>query len=132
MAQYTTIITGHGGFADGIKNTLNLLSIIPDNYKFVNFENGMAEADYKKALAKEVKPGEPTVLFTDIFGGTPFKVCAELAYHNDKVQVVTGCNMGSLMEATYNSYRSLRDYADDLVVISKNFTQRLGAEKVNN
>ncbi|KRM99708.1 phosphotransferase system, mannose fructose-specific component IIA [Loigolactobacillus rennini DSM 20253] len=129
MANFTTIVTGHGSFATGIKNTLNLLSVIPDNYKFVNFENGMTEAAYKKELDKVMDKDEQILFFTDIYGGTPFKVCADLAYHNDKIEVVTGCNIGSLMEATYNTYRSLSNYADDLIVISKNFTQRLSAEK---
>ncbi|WP_412989180.1 PTS sugar transporter [Pediococcus siamensis] len=121
--KITTVITGHGNYASGIKSSLLLLSSLPANYCFVDFVEDMTPDQLAKKLLSVVKANSECVFFTDLLGGTPYKEAAKLSVNNDKYEVVTGCNLGSLLETTYNSYQNVSDYANDLVNTSKQGTQ---------
>jgi len=118
MPQYKTIVTGHGNFATGFEGAVKLLAGKQLNLKFIDFENGMSEVDLREKFLKSMDD-EPTLFFTDLTGGTPYKEAAKIAYKSTNVLVVAGCNLASLLETTFNSYTSLKDYADDLVAITK-------------
>ncbi|GEN94070.1 PTS sugar transporter subunit IIA [Pediococcus ethanolidurans] len=125
MTKIKTIITGHGNFANGIKSSLLLLASLPENYYFVDFEESMSPDQLSETFEQILQPNEEFVFFTDLLGGTPFKEAAKLSVNNRKVEVVTGCNLGALLETIYNSYENVSDYANDLIKISKQGTQLL-------
>lgn len=118
MPQYKTIVTGHGNFATGFEGAVKLLAGKQLNLKFIDFENGMSEVDLREKFLKSMDD-EPTLFFTDLTGGTPYKEAAKIAYKSTNVLVVAGCNLASLLETAFNSYTSLKDYANDLVAITK-------------
>ncbi|GEO64860.1 PTS sugar transporter [Companilactobacillus nantensis] len=121
MAEINLIVSGHGGFASGMQAALHLLSAIPDNWSFIDFKESMSDKDLQKEFEKVInnKPDGQFVMFTDLAGGTPFKVAAALSYSNKNIQTVSGCNLGSLLESIYSTYDSSDDMAEKLVSISK-------------
>ncbi|WP_018963753.1 PTS sugar transporter subunit IIA [Coprothermobacter platensis] len=126
------IVTGHGKFAAGVKSSLDMLLGAGDDLYFVDFEETDSDVTLKEKFSKilsERKDAE--VLFIcDLLGGTPYKVAAQLANETDKIEVVAGCNIGSIMEAFMGrEEHSLSDLADFIVDVSKNFTIRF--KKVN-
>ena len=131
MTEIKKIVTGHGKFASGIKTTLELLGVKDSNLVFVDFTEEKSEEDLMNEYTDLLKGSNQTLFFTDLLGGTPFKAAATLSSSNDGVSVVTGCNVGSLIETSFNTYDSADQLADDLVNVSKNYTQKLDLSDLN-
>ncbi len=119
MSQYKTIVTGHGMFASGFEGAIKLLAGKQLNMKFIDFKESMSETDLRDEFLKSINDEEPALFFTDLIGGTPYKEAAKIAYKYDNIKVVSGCNLASLLETTFNTYDSLDDYAEDLIKVTK-------------
>jgi PTS system N-acetylgalactosamine-specific IIA component len=118
------IVSGHGTFATGLKGALHLLAKIPEDWEFVNFSEGMSDTQLKEQFEKLLPDDDQQVLFfTDLAGGTPYKVAATLVYSNSNYQLVTGCNLGSLLENIFNDTSSAEELAKNIVEVSKAGTQ---------
>lgn len=133
MSKVQVIVTGHGTFADGFKGALHLLASVPDNWSFVNFSEGMSDkqrqAKFETILGSDPKP---TLFFTDLAGGTPYKVAATLASKNPQLAVVSGCNLGSLLESVFSDYDNADAYADAIIAASKQGTQKFTLDMPDN
>lgn len=96
------IITGHNHFASGILSSLTMIAGTKDNVYAVDFlsdDNDLSlEGKFNKIIS-ENKDSE--ILFVcDLMGGTPFKVASKLAFTNDNYEVVTGINLGGLIDTS--------------------------------
>lgn len=124
MSKVKVIVTGHGLFASGIKGALELLAKIPDNWFFIDFSEGMSDTDLEKQYTKIINFDQDKVLFfTDLAGGTPYKVSATLSTKSAGISIVSGGNLGSLLETLFTDYDNAVEYARDIVEISKKGTQ---------
>ena len=96
------IITGHNHFASGILSSLTMIAGAKDNVFAVDFlsdDNDLSlEGKFNKIISDN-KDSE--ILFVcDLMGGTPFKVASKLAFTNDSYEVVTGINLGGLIDTS--------------------------------
>ena len=96
------IITGHNNFASGILSSLTMIVGAKDNVFAVDFlsddNDESLESKYNKII-DENKDSE--ILFAcDLMGGTPFKVTSKLAFTNNNYEVVTGINLGGLIDTS--------------------------------
>ncbi|MCV3322569.1 PTS sugar transporter subunit IIA [Pediococcus ethanolidurans] len=135
--KINVIISGHGEFASGIKGALHLLTKIPNTFQFVDFKEGLSDEDLRQkfqSLLNE-RSGEQVLFFTDLLGGTPYKVAAEFAVKNENIELVAGCNLGSLLETIYMQFDSASELADSLITNTKNgidkFSMTPSDNKVN-
>ncbi|GAA0105680.1 PTS sugar transporter subunit IIA [Paraclostridium sordellii] len=96
------IITGHGNFATGLKSSLDLIVGKYDFIKSIDFTELKTPKDLKCEIESEVikSENEKIYIFTDLAGGTPFKVSMELALENKNVEVFCGTNLPMLVEST--------------------------------
>lgn len=95
------IITGHGNFASGLKSSLDLIVGNYDFIKVVDFTENKNPEELKndiKSIIDKCSDNE-LYIFTDLAGGTPFKVSSELALNNN-VKVFCGTNLPMLIEAS--------------------------------
>ena len=96
------IITGHNNFASGILSSLTMIAGVKDNVYAVDFlsdDNDDTLEDKFNKIISDNKDSE--ILFTcDLMGGTPFKVASKLAFTNDNYEVVTGINLGGLIDTS--------------------------------
>ena len=96
------IITGHNNFASGILSSLTMIAGVKDNVYAVDFlsdDNDDTLEDKFNKIISDNKDSE--ILFTcDLMGGTPFKVTSKLAFTNDNYEVVTGINLGGLIDTS--------------------------------
>ena len=96
------IITGHNHFASGILSSLTMIAGTKDNVYAVDFlsdDNDLSLEGKFNKIIDENKDSE--ILFVcDLMGGTPFKVASKLAFTNDKYEVVTGINLGGLIDTS--------------------------------
>ena len=96
------IITGHNHFASGILSSLTMIAGAKDNVYAVDFlsdDNDLSLEGKFNKIIDENKDSE--ILFVcDLMGGTPFKVTSKLAFTNDSYEVVTGINLGGLIDTS--------------------------------
>ena len=96
------IITGHNNFASGILSSLTMIAGSKDNVYAVDFlssDNDNTLEDKFNKIISDNKDSE--ILFVcDLMGGTPFKVASKLAFTKDSYEVVTGINLGGLIDTS--------------------------------
>ena len=95
------IITGHGKFGYGLKSSLNIIVGENDFIKVVDFTEEKSPETLKEEIKSNLKETNDKVyIFTDLLGGTPFKVSSELALENSNIEVLCGTNLPMLVEAS--------------------------------
>ena len=95
------IITGHGKFGYGLKSSLNIIVGENDSIRFVDFTEEKSPESLKEEIKRNLKETNGKVyIFTDLLGGTPFKVSSELALENSNIEVLCGTNLPMLVEAS--------------------------------
>lgn len=95
------VLCGHGSFASGLRSALTLLSGALENCDAIDFYEGMRPEELKSALQEATIKAKtrPILFFTDILGGTPFRLCAEIALKRENSEVISGANVQMLVEA---------------------------------
>ena len=114
------IIVTHSNFAEGIKNSVEMIAGKQTAYKVVPFlesdpietlENNLRDA--MKELQEET---EGIVVFADLLGGSPFKSAMVASMDFDNVEVVVGTNLPMLIEIAM--LREFASSAQDVVTQS--------------
>ncbi|MCH4206839.1 MAG: PTS fructose transporter subunit IIA [Solobacterium sp.] len=113
------VVTGHGNFATGLTSSVKLIAGMPEKYVAVDFVQEDSTDDltsHLKAAFEQLAGCEGGILvFTDLMGGSPFKMSVELSValkDKYKIRVVTGTNLGMLIEA--NMSRGFMEDVDSL------------------
>lgn len=95
------IITGHGGFAPGLKAAYGMIGGDAEDFVDVAFTNENA-ADYPSSLTAAMDDllarNGGVVVFCDLMGGTPFNQAMIAAAERSGVEVVAGTNLPMLLE----------------------------------
>ena len=110
------IVTGHANFGSGITSSVNLIAGEQEAYKAVDFLPSYSTEDLTREIAKaldELKDCEGVIIFTDLMGGTPFNVSAQIGHGKDNIRIVAGTNLPMLVEIVMS--RKFMDDLDDLV-----------------
>ena len=73
------IIVTHSNFAEGIKNSVEMIAGKQDNFTAINFENGEDIEDLKNRIIQKAEEytsnGLDIIYVTDLKGATPFNAC---------------------------------------------------------
>lgn len=93
------IITGHGNFGSGLKSSLDLIVGNFDFVKVVDFTEEKSPDILKKDIIDIIDEDRKTYIFTDLVGGTPFKVSSELTLDYSNIEVLCGTNLPMLVES---------------------------------
>lgn len=110
------VVTGHANFGTGITSSVNLIAGEQEAYKAVDFLPTYSTEDLTCELTKaldELKDCEGVIIFTDLMGGTPFNVSAQLGHGKDNIRIVAGTNLPMLVEIVMS--RKFMDNLDELV-----------------
>lgn len=116
------VVMGHGGYAEGIKQNIEMITGIPSYMHFVDLTK---QDDYEafERKAKEVVVGldDEEVLFAcDLLGASPFRVAAMLTAENpDKYVTVCGLNTMAFMELGMESDLNAEELADRAIETTK-------------
>ncbi|WP_155286233.1 mannose/fructose/sorbose PTS transporter subunit IIA [Lacticaseibacillus zhaodongensis] len=119
------IITSHGQFAAGIKQSGQMIFGDQEKVEAVTFMPDEGPDDLKKHLEEAIAKFdlEDEVLFlVDLWGGSPFNQANGLyEQHKDKWAIVTGVNLPMLIEAygARQSTKSAHDLAAHLVTAGR-------------
>jgi len=73
------IIVTHSNFAEGIRNSVEMIAGKQDNFTAINFENGEDIEDLKNRISQKAEEytskGLDVIYVTDLKGATPFNAC---------------------------------------------------------
>lgn len=95
------IVTGHGHFATGLTSSLDLIAGPQKNYVAVDFEQNHTTEDLEanlKAAFETLKDCDGIIVFSDLPGGSPFKVAVTVGLAYNNVNVLAGTNLPMLCE----------------------------------
>ena len=110
------LVTGHANFGTGITSSVNLIAGEQEAYKAVDFLPTYSTEDLTREITKaldELKDGEGVIIFTDLMGGTPFNVSAQIGHGKENIRIVAGTNLPMLVEIVMS--RKFMDNLDELV-----------------
>ena len=110
------LVTGHANFGTGITSSVNLIAGEQEAYKAVDFLPTYSTEDLIREITKaleDLKDCEGVIIFTDLMGGTPFNVSAQLGHGKENIRIVAGTNLPMLVEIVMS--RKFMDNLDELV-----------------
>ena len=92
------ILASHGDFCLGIKQTVEMIAGSADDLKTISFRPGQSPEDYTEKFSQilEDTNKQPTLILTDLKGGTPFNT-AMLLKQSHNLEIVTGANVPMLL-----------------------------------
>ncbi|MGL9970536.1 PTS sugar transporter subunit IIA [Enterococcus sp. DIV1420a] len=115
------LITGHSEFALGMHSALTMITGSIEDVMIIPFLVNEKADEYRQKIESSIQMNEQVVCFTDLVGGTPFKTCVELSMKKDQAFVVSGTNIGMLLEGLImrNSGIEPFEFAKSVVQVGK-------------
>ena len=95
------LVTGHVNLGSGMTSSVNLIAGEQDDYQYVDFLPTYSTEDLTGEISKALdmlKDCEGVIIFTDLMGGTPFNVSAQLGHGKENIRIVAGTNLPMLVE----------------------------------
>lgn len=99
------IIAGHGKFASGLRSSIELIAGKQEKLETVDFVEGDSVEDLEKKLKKAIdvlNSEEGIIFFTDILGGSPFKISVLLSNGIKNSEVIAGSNLPALINILFD------------------------------
>jgi PTS system mannose-specific IIA component len=93
------LVITHGNLADEIVSIAENITKSTNKVIPISFELTLDQSEYHGKMAEameSVDQNEPTIILTDLFGGTPSNFAIPYI-QKDKVEVITGLNMPMLV-----------------------------------
>ncbi|MBT1279144.1 PTS galactosamine/N-acetylgalactosamine transporter subunit IIA [Thermoanaerobacter sp. CM-CNRG TB177] len=123
------IITGHGKFARGLIDGIEIIVGKQENLIGIEFNNQDLEiytAQIENAIKEAKDKNESVVILTDLIGGTPFRVCSFVSRNYSDVYVITGANIPMLIEAVLSRENfEVNEFVNYLINVGKNGIESL-------
>ena len=109
------LITGHGHFATGMSEAVKMIAGEVAGITAIPFLE-TAVTSYQDEIQQFMAENQhqPIICFTDLLGGTPYKTCVEFSLEQEQVYVLSGTNLGMLIEGT-----ALRLFVEDAETLSQ-------------
>lgn len=102
--QMKVILVAHGELATAFHNTLQMIVGDVNHYIPINFydNDGIESLRERMLEVIDLNSGEDYIIFTDLFGGTPFNVSSMLASEDENISVIAGTNLPMLLEIAFS------------------------------
>lgn len=117
------VVMGHGGYAEGVKQNLDMIIGHPAYMYFVDLtkEDDLAAFEKKVNDLLESFSDEDQVMFAcDLLGASPFRIAAMKSAGNpDKYHTVAGLNAAALLELCMESDLSIEELINRAVATTK-------------
>ena len=116
------IVMGHGGYAVGVKNNLNMIFGEVKNMYFLDLELEDSLSDLEIRLNNLLETlNEDTIIFAcDLLGASPFRLAAmHSATHPGKSFTLTGLNTMAYLELAMSTDCDLEELIDRVIDTAK-------------
>lgn len=103
------VLIGHGSYASGVLSAVELVAGVPEQITAVNFVKGEGVEQLKANLIQAILSlkSQDVLVMTDIVGGSPFNVTAQLLIENagekleKNIKAVAGTNLAAVIQAVF-------------------------------
>lgn len=111
------VIATHGTLAEGMKNTLELISGPQDTIKVMSFYNGNESLDQEVTKVFEELGDDSLVVCTDVqFGSVNQRFVMEsLKYPDKEVYIVSGINLPFMLEIVTTQSKITKEALNDMI-----------------
>ena len=128
------ILVGHGNFATGLSSAANLIFGELEKFEALDFTIDTTPEILERKIEEKIKEfgnNNGILIFSDIAGGTPFKVSSLASLKYSIVKVFAGTNLPLLLEvlSEREGYKDLDSIMEYLVNIGR---EEIKFFKVNN
>lgn len=114
------IVTGHGNYATGIKSMIEMVSGPNENIYYIDFTKNDTDITLAQKFGQIISQKYNILFACDLLGGTPYKEAAKLAFTNQNIKVVAGCNVGSIMDCAFKLQTlTINELANNMIESSK-------------
>lgn len=102
--MYSIVVCAHGDLAESLKRSVEMIFGEVNNFFPIRFVPGENVEDIKKKLTATVADNQltDTLIFTDIFCGSPYNAAAAYAMTHDGVELISGVSLPLCLEAVSN------------------------------
>ncbi|MDV3429143.1 MAG: PTS system fructose subfamily transporter subunit IIA [Bacillota bacterium] len=122
------VVMGHGGYAEGVRQNLEMIVGPSQHMYFVDLtkEDDLAAFENKvDNILKGFNQDDQVLFACDLLGASPFRVAAMLcAAHTGKYVTLAGLNPAALLELSMESDLSLEEQAGRAVETTKTSVTR--------
>lgn len=104
------IVIGHGGYAEGVRQNLEMIVGQPQNMYFIDLmkEDDLASLENKVKLLLEGFSDDDVLFACDLLGASPFRVAAmQCAENPGKYYAVAGLNTMAFLEISMKTESDL-------------------------
>ena len=114
MKKIKYLIISHGHFADGLKESIEMISGPHNNLKTLCLLKEMAPETFGELIEEEIIKNNnedyETMIFADLLGGTPFNTLIPLLRKYSNISFITGVNLAMCLEIICNdTFESLQE-----------------------
>lgn len=116
------VVIGHGAYARGVKENLEMISGVPDYMHFLDLTKDESLSEFEEKLNEIVESiGENQIIFAcDLMGASPFRTAAMISAEKpEQYCTVSGLNAMAYMELAMDNSGELQYIADNAVIITK-------------
>ena len=101
MRRFGIVVAGHGALADGLVTAAGLITGSTEDVRAAGLAPDDSPESFAERLSAAIAIGQPTLVLTDLWGGTPHNVTIGL--RRPGVWSIAGVNLGLLVEAMTTS-----------------------------
>lgn len=127
------IVTSHGGLAEGLMESSNMLIGEQENVECITFAPDMGAEELDEIYAEkitEVSNENQYLILCDIKGGTPFNVVSRYSFKNDNVTVIYGVNLPTLVTALLEAQNEGATLAGLTESLQQQFNETIGVSDI--
>lgn len=121
------VVMGHGGYAEGVKQNLNMIVGQSEHMYFIDLtkEDDLASFENKINHLLEGFNDDEVLFACDLLGASPFRTAAMLCVaHPGKYYTVAGLNTMAFLELSMESDLSIEELANRAIETTKNSVAR--------
>lgn len=99
MRPFDVLVASHGSLASSMLNAATMICGQPERVTTIGLEPHESPEGFLARLEPLVDRLRPTLILTDLYGGTPHNVACVLARRGEGIRCIAGLNLGLFIEA---------------------------------
>ncbi|HET9878423.1 MAG TPA: PTS sugar transporter subunit IIA [Candidatus Limnocylindria bacterium] len=119
MRPFDVVVVSHGGLADAMVAAASMICGDLERVTPVGLDPTDSPETFGERLAAAIDDTHPTLILSDLYGGTPHNVACVLAQRGRAVRCISGTNLGLLIEAVSTSEELDDQLVDRLISLAR-------------
>lgn len=119
MRPFDVIVVSHGDLAEAMVASAFMICGKTDGVRTVGLQPTDSPETFSERLVAVLTDGHPTLILSDLYGGTPNNVVMAAARTHEMVRGVSGVNLGLVLEAMTADEDLDDELVDRLVTLAR-------------